>query len=174
MEKDSLRTDNMLEKEKRTYEFLDSLGIKYEKYDHEPIMTIAAAEELDRKTGLKIFKNLFLSTRHSTEFYLLLMEGGKKFNTGKVSKQINVPRMTFADDEHMQEFLDITPGSVSPLGLINDKGNNVKLLIDGDVLKMEKIAVHPCVNTATVIISTKDLTDKILPSCGHGYTEVIV
>ena len=137
-------------------------------------MTIAAAEELDKKIGLEICKNLFLSTRHSTEFYILVMVGSKKFNTGKVSKQIGVPRMTFADDEHMLEFLDIKPGSVSPLGLINDKNNNVKLLIDSDVVNMEKIAVHPCVNTATIVLKTKDLLEKIIPACGHDFTVVTV
>lgn len=164
----------MEEREKRTYEFLDNLGVPYEKYEHEAIMTIEAAEELDKKMGLEICKNLFLSTRHSTEFYLLLMVGSKKFNTGKVSKQINVPRMTFAGDDYMLEYLDIRPGSVSPLGLMNDKGNNVNLLIDEEVLNMEKIAVHPCVNTATLVIKTKDLIDKILPACGHSYTKVTV
>ena len=164
----------MDEREKRTYEFLDKLGIKYERYEHEPLMTIEEAAELDKKIGLEICKNLFLSTRHSTEFYLLLMQGSKKFNTGKVSKQIGVPRMTFADDVHMLEYLDIRPGSVSPLGLINDKGNNVGLLIDEDVLNMEKIAVHPCVNTATLVIETSDLVQNILPACGHTYTKVTV
>ena len=164
----------MEEREKRTYEFLDNLGVPYEKYEHEAIMTIEAAEELDKKMGLEICKNLFLSTRHSTEFYLLLMVGSKKFNTGKVSKQINVPRMTFAGDDYMLEYLDIRPGSVSPLGLMNDKGNNVNLLIDEDVLNMEKIAVHPCVNTATLVINTKDLIEKIHPACGHSYTKVTV
>ena len=164
----------MEERENRTYEFLDNLGVPYEKYEHEAIMTIEAAEELDKKMGLEICKNLFLSTRHSTEFYLLLMVGSKKFNTGKVSKQINVPRMTFAGDDYMLEYLDIRPGSVSPLGLMNDKGNNVNLLIDEDVLNMEKIAVHPCVNTATLVINTKDLIEKILPACGHSYTKVTV
>ena len=164
----------MDEREKRTYEFLDKLGIKYERYEHEPLMTIEEAAELDKKIGLEICKNLFLSTRHSTEFYLLLMQGSKKFNTGKVSKQIGVPRMTFADDVHMLEYLDIRPGSVSPLGLINDKGNNVGLLIDEDVLNMEKIAVHPCVNTATLVIETSDLVQNILPACGHAYTKVSV
>ena len=144
----------MEEREKRTYEFLDNLGVPYEKYEHEAIMTIEAAEELDKKMGLEICK--------------------KKFNTGKVSKQINVPRMTFAGDDYMLEYLDIRPGSVSPLGLMNDKGNNVNLLIDEDVLNMEKIAVHPCVNTATLVINTKDLIEKILPACGHSYTKVTV
>lgn len=164
----------MEDREKRTYEFLDSIGVKYDKYEHEAIMTIDAARELDEKMGLEICKNLFLSTRHSTEFYLLLMTGSKKFNTGKVSKQINVPRMTFASDDYMLEFLDIHPGSVSPLGLMNDKDNRVGLLIDEDVLNMEKIAIHPCVNTATLVIRTEDLINKILPACHHDYTKVIV
>ena len=164
----------MEDRERRTYEFLDGLGVPYEKYEHEPIMTIDAAAELDKKMGLEICKNLFLSTRHSTEFYLLLMAGSKKFNTGKVSKQINVPRMTFAGDGYMLEYLDIRPGSVSPLGLINDRDNHVGLLIDADVLEMEKIAVHPCVNTATLVIRTEDLTERILPACSHTYTRVTV
>ncbi|MEA4971618.1 Prolyl-tRNA editing protein ProX [bioreactor metagenome] len=164
----------MEEREKMTYEFLDKLGIKYEKYEHEPVMTIADAQELDKKIGFEICKNLFLSSRHSTEFYLLVMVGSKKFNTGRMSKQIGVPRMTFADDTHMLEYLNIKPGSVSPLGLVNDKGNNVKLLFDYDVLNMEKIAVHPCVNTATLIINTKDFVEKILPACGHDYIKVTV
>ena len=169
-----MESDKMEDRERRTYEFLNGLGVSYERYEHGPIMTIDAAKELDIKMGLEICKNLFLSTRHSTEFYLLLMAGSKKFNTGKVSKQINVPRMTFAGDGYMLEYLDIRPGSVSPLGLINDRDNHVGLLIDADVLEMEKIAVHPCVNTATLVIRMKDLTERILPACSHTYTRVIV
>ncbi len=164
----------MQDREKRTYEFLDRLGISYEKYDHEAVMTIAEAGELEKRIGIEICKNLFLRARHSTGFYLLVMPGNKKLNTGRVSKQIGVPRMTFADNEHMLECLDICPGSVSPLGLMNDRDGRVRLLIDTDVLKMKKIAVHPCVNTATVIITVEDLTEKFLPACGHGFTEVTV
>lgn len=160
--------------EQKTYEALDKLGIAYDKYEHEPLFTIEAAAELDKKIGFTICKNLFLSTRHQTEFYLLFMDGNKKFNTGKVSKQVGVPRMTFADDEHMWEYLNIRPGSVSPLGLLNDKGMNVKLLIDSDILAMEKVSMHPCVNTATVVIKTKDLLETILPFCGHTYEVVTV
>lgn len=164
----------MQDREKRVYELLDRLGVKYDKYEHEPIMTIAAAEEIDKKIGFEMCKNLFLSTKHGTEFYLLVMVGSKKFNTGRVSKQVQVPRMTFAGDEKMLEYLDIYPGSVSPLGLMNDKNNMVNLLIDSDVLKMEKIAVHPCVNTATVVIDVKDLIEIILPEISHNFKEVLV
>lgn len=171
MEKNEITPEEV---EKETYKALERLKVPYKLYHHEPLFTIEAAEELDKKIGIEICKNLFLSTRHSTEFYFLLMQGHKKFHTGKVSKQAGVPRMTFADDIHMMKYLHIRPGSVSPLGLLNDKENHVKLLIDSDVLKMEKISVHPCVNTATVVIKTADLIEKILPACGHTYQEIIV
>lgn len=161
-------------REKRAYEALDTLGIDYDVYQHEPVMTIEAAKELDEKTGVPICKNLFLSTRHGTEFYLLFMEGKKKFNTGKVSKQLGVPRLTFASDDKLLEFLNIYPGSVTPLGLLNDKENKVKFLIDQDVLHYDKVAIHPCVNTATVILQKKDLIEKLLPACGHAIKAVEV
>ena len=82
--------------------------------------------------------------------------------------------MTFADESHMLEYLDIHPGSVSPLGLMNDKENRVKFLLDSDILDREAIAVHPCVNTATLVIGLKDFIEKVLPACGHDYTAVKV
>lgn len=164
----------MEDREKRTYEFLDKLGIGYKLYHHEAVMTIEDAVEIDKKIGLHISKNLFLSTRHNTEFFLLFMRGHKKFNTGKVSKQIGVPRMTFASNDFMLNYLDILPGSVSPLGLINDKYKNVRFLIDSDVIKEEKVTMHPCVNTATLVMTIKDLTEKVLPACGHDVTVVEV
>ena len=159
----------MQEREKRTYEMLDKLGITYHVYHHEAVMTIDEAKDIDEKLGFRMCKNLFLSTRHSTEFYLLVMVGDKRFNAGSVSKQLGVPRLTFAKDEYMLEFLDIYPGSVSPLGVMNDKQNKVTLLVDRDIVEgQEKVAVHPCVNTATVVLSTKDLFDKVLPALNHS------
>lgn len=161
-------------KKQKVYDFLDTLGIEYKNFDHEPLMSISQADELDKKMGVSIAKNLFLSTKHSTEFYLLLMQGDKKFNTGKVSKQVQVPRMTFGNDEKLLMYLDITPGSVSPLGLINDNDNNVNFLIDGDLLKEEYVAVHPNLNTSTVVLRVTDLLEKILPATNHTYRIVEV
>ena len=162
----------MISSQERTYEVLKELGIEYELYEHEPIYTIEAAEELDRKMGLQICKNLLMSTRHSTEFYLILMPGEKRFNSGKVSKQLGVPRMTFAKDEYMKEYLGLLPGSVTPLGLIQDTNKVVNFIVDKDVMAMDRIAIHPCVNTATVIIKLSDLLEKILPYTGHTYRVV--
>ena len=158
--------------EQKTYELLDNLKIEYEVYQHEPMFTIEAAEEMDKKIGVPICKNLFLSTRHSTEFYLLFMQGHKKFHSGTVSKKLKVPRLTFGKDEYMTQFLKVQPGSVTPLSLFFDTENKVNLLVDSDVFKMEKISVHPCVNTATVVIKTSDFLEKILPACGHTYQEM--
>ena len=157
----------MEEIEQKVCQILEQLGVCYIKYDHEPLYTIEAAKELDEKMGFPICKNLFLSSRHQTEFYLLFMEGGKKFHTGKVSKQVGVPRMTFAGEEPMWEYLKIRPGADSPLGLLFDTEKRVQFLIDEAVLSMEKVAMHPCVNTATIVMDTKDLLQKVLPYCQH-------
>ncbi len=156
------------------YRIFDELEIEYKVLHHEALFTIDAAKDIDEKLGVSICKNLFLSTRHSTEFYLLFMVGSKKFNTGKVSKQIGVPRMTFASDENMEAFLGVKPGSVTPLGLLNDKENKVNFIIDSDVLNEEYVSMHPLVNTATVVIKTKDLIEKIMPYANHLVRKVEV
>ena len=92
-------------REQKVYDIFEEIGIEYQLYRHEAIYTIAAAEELDKKLEVPIAKNLFLSTKHGTEYYMLTLMGHKKFNTGKISKQIGVPRMTFAGEEKMIDAL---------------------------------------------------------------------
>ncbi len=167
----------MLEREARTYAELERLGIPYEKFDHEALFTIEAAEELDKRLGLEICKNLFLYSKNKAgekEYYLLVLRGHKKFRTGPVSKELGIPRLSFAGEEPMLAYLDITPGSVSPLGLMNDKGHKVQLLVDSDVLADEKVAVHPCVNTATVVIRGEELWKVAVPAWGHSVRVVTV
>ena len=165
-------TEGRLEKEIRTYDFLDSLGITYERVDHEPAMTIEACKEIDRTLGISICKNLFLCNRQETNFYLLMLPGDKKFRTKDLSAQIGSARLSFGKPEYMERFLDITPGSLSVLGLMNDKDQNVQLLIDEDVLKEPFMACHPCINTTSLKMKTEDLTKKIIPEMKH--TPVIV
>ena len=140
-------TANRLEKEIRVYDFLDGLGVDYKRADHEAAMTMEVCEEIDRTLCATICKNLFLCNRQETEFYLLMMPADKKFKTKDLSAQINSARLSFGSETYMEQFLDITPGSVSVLGLMNDSGNKVKLLIDKDVLNGEYIGCHPCINT---------------------------
>ena len=112
-------------------------------------------------------KNLLLCNRQRTAFYLLMIPGDKQFKTSQLSHQIGSSRLSFAGPESMLEYLDITPGSLSVLGLMNDAGNHVQLLIDEDVLKGEYVGCHPCINTSSLRLKTADLMEKIIPAMGH-------
>lgn len=164
--------EGRLDKEIRTYDFLDSLGVDYERIDHEPAMTMEVCEEVDRVLGATICKNLFLCNRQQTDFYLLMMPGDKPFKTKDLSAQIGSSRLSFASPEDMERLLDITPGSVSVLGLKNDEDKVVRLLIDSDVTNGEFIGCHPCINTSSLRIKTKDMMEKIIPAMGHYVTLV--
>ncbi len=164
--------DGRLEKEIRTYDYLDKLGIEYERVDHEPAETMEACKAVDEALGVEMCKNLMLCNKQKTAFYLLLMPGDKKFKTKELSAQINSARLSFAEAEYMEKYLDITPGSLSVMGLINDKEKQVKLLIDEDVLKAEYIGCHPCINTSSLKLLTADVVEKFIPSTGHDFTTV--
>ena len=160
-------SDARLEKEQRCYELLDRLGIEYYRVDHEYADTIEACHEVEKTLGANICKNLFLTNRQQTDFYLLLMPGDKPFKTKLLSKQIGTARLSFATPEHMEKYLDITPGSVSVLGLMNDSERKVNLVIDRDLLNDEFLGCHPCINSSTLKIKTDDVMNKILPDLGR-------
>ena len=161
-----------LPKEQRVYELLDRLGLEYQRVDHESAMTMASCLAVDEVLEATMCKNLLLCNRQCTDFYLLLMPGDKPFKTSVLSKQIGSSRLSFADGSYMEQFLDITPGSLSVLGLMNDKDHRVKLLIDADVLSGDAVGVHPCINTSSLGIATRDLTEKLIPAMGHEPTMV--
>ena len=145
-------TKGRLDREIRVYDYLDNLGIEYKRVDHEAANTMEACAEVDKVLGTLMCKNLFLCNRQKTNFYLLLMPGDKKSKTNELSKQ---------------KYLDIEPGSVSVMGLMNDKDHNVQLLIDEDVKNSQFIGCHPCVNTSSLRITTKDIFDVFLPAVGY-------
>jgi len=165
-------TAGRLEKEIRSYDLLDSLGIEYDRIDHEPAMTMEVCEEIDRALGATICKNLFLCNRQQTDFYLLMMPGDKPFKTKDLSAQIGSSRLSFGTPDYMEQLVDITPGSLSILGLMNDKEGRVRLLIDKDVLSGEYIGCHPCINTSSLRIKTSDMVDKLIPALRHAPTLV--
>lgn len=156
--------ERRLDKEVRTYDLLDELNIEYQRVDHEPAMTIEACHDIEKVLGSTICKNLFLCNTQKTCFYLLVMPGDKKFQTKVVSKQLGVARLSFAPAEFMEEYLDITPGSVSIMGLMNDKDKKVRLLVDSDVLKDEFFACHPCINTSSIKMTTEAVFNVFLPA----------
>ncbi|WP_367264823.1 prolyl-tRNA synthetase associated domain-containing protein [Ruminococcus sp.] len=165
-------TEGRLDREVRVYDLLDSLGIEYLRTDHGNADTMEACNEIDKVLDVLICKNLFLCNRQKTKFYLLMMPGDKPFKTKELSSQINSARLSFASAEAMEEYLDIQPGSVSVMGLMNDKENAVNLLVDEDVLKGEYVGCHPCVNTSSLKIKTTDVFDRFLKAVGHTATVV--
>ena len=160
------------EKELCTFAFLDALGISYEWAAHEPLMTMEACETVDRCFGFRICKNLFLCNQQKTAFYLLLMPADKPFKTKYLSKELGIARLSFGDEAMLGELLNLTPGSVSAMGLIFDKEHRVRLLIDRALLDAPLFGCHPCINTATVRFPTADLLEKFLPASGHTPTYV--
>lgn len=165
-------SDKRIPKEERTYDFIDSLGIEYTRVDHEPAETMEMCAEAKSVLGVGICKNLFLCPRNKSQYYILVMPGDKPFKTKELSSQIGSSRLSFAGVEDMEALLDITPGSVSVLGLINDKENRVKLLVDKDLLKEEWFGCHPCINTSSLKFRTSDIFEKIVPATGHDITIV--
>ena len=160
-------TEGRLPREIRTYDFLDRLGIRYQRTDHERADNMEACNVIDAVLGVTICKNLFLCNRQKTVFYLLMMPGDKKFKTKELSRQIDSARLSFADPEDMLKYLNIEPGAVSIMGLMNDPGRAVQLLVDEDVLRGEFIGCHPCVCTASLKLRTEDILQKFLPATGH-------
>ena len=157
-----------LPKEIRCYDLLDRLGVSYQRIDHEAAMTMEACEEIDRVLDAVICKNLLLCNRQKTSFYLLMLPGEKHFKTSVLSKEIGSSRRSFASAEDMEALLDITPGSVSVLGLMNDRELRVELLMDADVVKGEYFGCHPCINTSSLRLKMSDLLDVILPAMEHA------
>ncbi len=159
--------DKRIDKEERVYDLLDQLNIKYQRIDHEEANTMEACLEIEKTLNSTICKNLFLVNSNKSQYYLLMLKGHKKFKTKVISKQINSSRLSFASDEKMLEYLDITPGSVSILGLMNDRDFKVQLLMDKDLLDDDYLGCHPCINTSSLKIKMKDVFEKILPAIHH-------
>ena len=156
-----------LEREVRVYDLLDKLGIEYERTDHEEANTMEKCNEIDKILDTIICKNLFLCNRQQTEFYLLMMPGDKPFKTKYITKQLGCSRLSFAPSEKMLEYLDIKPGAVSIMGLMNDKDNKIQLVIDKPVVESETVGCHPCVCTSSLKFKTKDIIEKFLPAVHH-------
>ena len=165
-------TTGRLEKEIRTYDFLDALQVPYQRIDHETLMTIEACKDVDKVLDAVICKNLFLCNRQETNFYLLLMPGDKPFRTKEITSQLGCARLSFASEEALEQLLQLTPGSATIFGLMHDTENRVQLLVDRDLLKASTFGCHPCINTSTLRMQTSDIFDKLTNALHHPYTLV--
>ncbi len=161
-----------LPKELAVYDLLDTLGICWTSVDHEAAMDMASCAEADRQLGTRMCKNLFLCNRQHSQFYLLMLPGEKIFHTKDLSKQIGSARLSFAEPEYMEQYLNIQPGAVSVMGLMNDHENHVQLLIDQELMEEPWVGCHPCVNTGSLKLSMEDLLQRFLPYIHHDFIVV--
>ena len=164
--------DGRLEKELKVYDLLDERGISHERVDHDALQTIEACQKVDETLGISICKNLFLCNRQKTAYYLLLLPGYKALKTKELSKQIPTSRLSFASGEDMEEYLNVTPGSATIMGLMFDPENRVQLVIDEELLKEEWFGCHPCINTSSLKLRTEDVIGKYLQAVHHEYLTV--
>ena len=160
-------SENREEKEMRVYDLLDSLNIEYQRVDHDPADNMEVCAKIDEVLDATICKNLFLTNRQQTDFYLLIMPGEKPFKTKLLSKQIGTARLSFGSPEQMEQHLDTLPGSASVLGLLHDSENTVQLLVDRELLQEEYFGCHPCQNTSSLRFRTEDLFSTVLPTLHH-------
>lgn len=154
------------------YDFLDRIGVEYTTLCHPAAFTMEECENVRKAIGAPVFKNLFLTNKQQTQYYLLMIPADKPFKTKYLSSQLGCARLSFASSEDMIKLLHISPGAVSPMGLIHDKDCRVRLIVDRDLSTTDKYACHPCVNTASIALSLQDLLEKVIPATGHTYTWV--
>jgi Ala-tRNA(Pro) deacylase len=145
------------------YAALDALGIRYERYEHPAVFTAEeAAIHWAPLAGTKC-KNLFLRNKKGNRHYLVILEISKAADLKQIVKFVGDDRLSFGSPERLMNELGLTPGSVSPFGLINDTDGSVRVLIDADLRGAERLIFHPNINTASIVVSWQDL-EKFLES----------
>lgn len=158
--------------EQQTYDLLTQLGIAFDRVDHDEAATMEDCAAISAVLGVDICKNLVLTPRNRSAFYLLALPGDKHFLTKDFSKQIGSSRLSFASAEDMAELLGVQPGSASVLALMNDPQHRVTLALDRQVIEQPYFGCHPCRNTSSIKLKTADVLDVFLQHTGH--TPIIV
>ena len=147
---------------------LDENGVSYDWIEHQRVFTMEECHPIAEKLGAKIFKNLLLSNRQKTKFYLFLTDE-EPFRTAVFSKRLGVSRVSFVNGDDMAQLLDIVPGSVSPLALINDPEHRVRLCINKSILDWGRVGMHPGDSTATLAMNVDELLKLCEGPLGHDY-----
>lgn len=157
---------------KQIYEKLDELGLAYSVIEHAPVHTISDCLEGDRRLDALTAKNYFLCTKNRKNFYLCLVRPEARLNTSDVSRQAGSSRLSFAPEEMLEKLLRTHAGAVSPMGLLFDEENQVRLLVDNALFQAERLAFHPCDNTHTLAMRAQDFFHIFLPAVHHLPTEI--
>ena len=153
--------------EQSIYELLQQLQIPFTRVDHDEAHTMEDCAAISQVLGVDICKNLVLTPRNRSAFYLLALPGDKQFLTKDFSKQIGSSRLSFATAEDMTELLGVQPGSASVLALMNDPDHRVTLALDRQVVESEYFGCHPCRNTSALRLKTADVLEIFLKHTGH-------
>ena len=159
--------DKRPEKEQRVYEFLDELGIDYLYLDHQEEFSMGDAADADEAIGVVGAKNVFLRDKKRRNYFLILVNGTKRLDLKQISELTGIKKLTFCHEDDLDEVLGLTPGAVTPLGLLNDPEGRVQLIIDESLQDEELFAMHPCVNTVTIRMSNQDFMNTVIPAMGH-------
>ena len=153
--------------ENRVYAALAQLELPFTREDHEPAFTMEDCAAISEALDVHICKNLLLTPRNRSAFYLLCLPAEKPFSTKDFSKLIGSSRLSFATEEDLVALLGCHAGSASILGLMNDTEHRVTLAIDRAVAEDEWFGCHPCKNTSSLRLKTRDVLEKFLPATGH-------
>jgi Ala-tRNA(Pro) deacylase len=148
------------------YEVLSELGIEFEKYDHPPVYTVEEANRHRGKLPGGQTKNLFVRNKKGKRHYLLVAAADKKVDLKDLRGVVGEAALSFASEKRLKRYLGVSPGSVSPLGIINDSHREVVVIIDRDLLRHDALGFHPNVNTATLVIDKDDFL-RFLKHCGN-------
>ena len=160
-------TDDRIPQEMAIYDELERQGISFERVDHDHADTMEDCRKIEEVLDAKICKNLFLCNRQQTDFYLVMMPGDKPFKTKFLSAQLGCARLSFADGDHMAQYLQTTPGSVSALELLFDTDRRVQLVIDRALMEDDFISGHPGISTSTLRMKREDLL-RYVEALGHS------
>ena len=154
-------------------ERLRELAIAYERYEHPPVPTVEEAEKYWAGIDATHCKNLFLRNQKGNRHYLVVVPHVKKVDLRTVADQIGDGKLSFASPQRLMTHLGLTPGSVSPFGLINDRGRAVRVVLDRDLKAAERLSFHPNINTVTLTIAAGDFA-RFLDACGHTVQYVTI
>lgn len=146
-------------------QFLQKLGIEYKRFDHKAVFTTAESSTLPEMPGADT-KNLFLTEEGGKRFFLVTVPHDFRCDLQALARLIGVHRLTFGSPEDMQRLLGVTPGSVTILGLMNDKENEIEFIIEESIWNSEEIQCHPLTNTATLVLLKSGL-EVFFKATGH-------
>jgi len=155
----------MTELESAVAACLQDLGITYTRHEHPPVATVESAQPHWAGIDATHCKNLFMRNQKGSRHYLVILKHPKRADLRSVADQIGDGKLSFASPERLMTHLGLTPGSVSPFGLINDATHDVRVFLDHD-LKSDRISFHPNINTVTLVLAFADF-ERFLATCGN-------